>query len=127
MKIYVASAFENKHMVRQVYWLLGQWGHEVTYDWTRHEPTEDRLLRQKYALADIMGVQEADALLLLQPGNSGTHVELGAALSYGLPVAIVGENERNSIFYDMPGVRKFKTAVEALFWLEDVCLNHKVH
>jgi hypothetical protein len=89
MRIYVASKFENKARTREIMAILEGAGHWITYDWTQ----DDGVLKQAQAVADLDGVLEADAFVLLVEEDlpyCSTLVEFGAALGAGTPVFIVG-------------------------------------
>ncbi|MHB1681500.1 MAG: group-specific protein [Bacilli bacterium] len=93
MKLYLASGLENRSHVQEWRDALTAVGHVITYDWTAHGRV------QGPALTDIawkeihVGVQEADAVIVLLPGGMGTHTELGAALAWGKVVIVCAPDE----------------------------------
>jgi nucleoside 2-deoxyribosyltransferase len=83
MKFYIATSLSRAaahHTVRDA---LKQMGHEIAYDWTLHgsvkSVSKERL--QEVALLELEGVLNADFVVVLLPGGSGTHLELGFALA----------------------------------------------
>jgi nucleoside 2-deoxyribosyltransferase len=62
-------------------------GWKRTFAWTDEGPC-DAAEYAKIAQAELSGVQQADALIVLLPGGFGTHVEIGAALALRKPIII---------------------------------------
>ena len=63
-----------------------------TFDWGLHK-TIDPHEYGSIAEAEIQGVREADALIVLLPGGFGTHVEIGVALALGKHVVLHAPDE----------------------------------
>jgi hypothetical protein len=106
MKVYVASKFENKERVREIMYLLQQVGHTITYDWTRCEVNN-----REQAILDLRGVADCDVFVGIFEEDvtyKGALVELGAALSVGKPVYILGDAPtiRTCIFFKHPHIRR---------------------
>ena len=133
MKVYVASKFENQAAVKQTMELLRRAGHTITHDWTRedasgiYDPNERDAYLAKCAAADVDGVLDADAMILLhRPEMRGAYIELGVAITHGVRVYVVdGLNDewtRIPIFYRLPEVRHMASAEDAVALLtaEDV-------
>ena len=104
MNIYVATKWENRSQARRVMNDLTDLGHHITHDWTTiaQETAE-------VAAEDMVGVLRADRLVLLAEDDwpfRGTYVELGIALTAGIPVSIVGPYAA-VIFDKMPQVERF--------------------
>jgi hypothetical protein len=91
-KIYIASSLENWSRVRGLWDTLKQYDIFPTYDWTAHGKSifedgntiiEGKIKSQgdlgKIGWDELVGVLEAEYLLVVLPGERGTHVELGAA------------------------------------------------
>jgi len=91
MKIYIATRFRNKELAKSIANELITNGHEVTSLWIWGEQGSTK---GEIALADLLGVEVADALLLLAkdcegvPG--GMWVEMGYALGKGKSVYYLG-------------------------------------
>lgn len=127
-KIYVAGKFEEKDLVRQIQKALVERGHEITHDWTREDAgTRKGLALHSYlracGIADLMGVQDADAVLMLNHKNGyGLMTELGIALAEGIPVVLMNADVRDTVFFHHPLVYAVDTLAEALDridWLMD--------
>lgn len=115
MKIYVASKFENKEVVREVYKQLKENEFKITCDWTNHQKTSDKKpkhILKKQAIEDYQGICDADILLFLPPGGKGTHIEIGIAMGKGTPVVIIGNVVKENGFYNHPLVQKYNTITE---------------
>jgi hypothetical protein len=82
-------------------------GHQITHDWTLHECDTP----SQKAECDIVGITQADLLIALLPGGRAFHVEIGAALSQGVRVFLVGDpydpSGKKCVFYDHPLVIHF--------------------
>lgn len=101
MKIYVASSLLNKQNVKEVIDKIINSGHEVTYDWTVHgkvEPSQKELM-QEICDSEVKGVMNCDALLLLSPARTGSHVELGIAIALNKPIFLHIEDSEFKSFY----------------------------
>lgn len=89
-KFYIASALENADKVRDLKAALEHAGWHHTYDWTVHGSVQgesaDRLA--EVAMAETIGVLEADVVIALLPGGRGTHTEFG--MSLGATVLALG-------------------------------------
>jgi nucleoside 2-deoxyribosyltransferase len=115
VKIYVAGKTDDWERVQTVQEMLKRLGHEITFDWTRNNNIEsggpdmgltaDDEFRRKCAENDIMGTDEADLLVMLcYPGLCGTLIEFGMAVMRRIPIIVVGEPERNSVFFSLDHV-----------------------
>lgn len=91
MKIYIASSLSNMAEVRRLRDELILLGHEITYDWTEHGPAPDRL--PEICEKEMVGVTYADLVFVILPGGKGTHVELGLALGWDIPIVLVSNTE----------------------------------
>lgn len=98
MKFYIATSLGNvaeHHRVRD--WLLAR-GHIITVDWTEMESlksTDDTMKLAERAYIDLDGVKDADTVIVLLPGGSGTHVELGAAIARRKRVLMFGKHRED--------------------------------
>lgn len=115
MDIYVAGKTNDWPRVRQVQEFCERLGHRITYDWTktveRVGPDActtggvDEEFRRECAIEDQRGTREADLLIMLCSGGlCGTLIEAGMALGLGTPVLVIGEPERNSVFFALDEV-----------------------
>lgn len=108
MNIYVSAKYEEAPRARAIMQELRHRGHTITCDWTEHSLTSTR---QAQAEFDKAGVMAAEAFVLLQEKHYvtdypvGHAVEFGMALARGIPVYILGEEGRESVFFYLPGVR----------------------
>ncbi len=131
MKAYIATKFQNRLGFEIARALLELSGHEITHDWTQEsdegleEPVRT-LYRQHCAINDMMGVQEADVVILLptEAKMAGAFVELGIALALNKRVLIVDgfrEEVQPNIFYFLPQcyVEHYPTIAEAVAALSD--------
>ncbi len=69
-------------------------GHEITYDWTLHGSVKSVSKERLREVAELMldGIAEADFVVVLLPGGSGTHLELGFAIAKGKRVFLHTED-----------------------------------
>lgn len=131
MKVYVASKFENAPYVKELMEELEEAGHSIVGDWTSHTVeglTGANLVRRltKYAEADLQGIEDCDALVLLpvepERVRSGAHlVELGYALGRGKLCCVMngrpGAPTRAPIFFFHPCVQHFDRVTDLLMFL----------
>jgi hypothetical protein len=125
VKVYLAARFDERERVREMQDQVRARGHEITADWTTHDPIArygDRPeLAREYALEDLQGVSDADAFVFLTSASvgTGTHTELGVAirnyLTTGRPrVFVIGEHTSRSIMYFHPAVERRSDFAEVL-------------
>lgn len=93
MKYYIATKLENHLKHNQIRDMLGQAGHDITYDWTVHGPVWQEGVRRisEVSQMELAGVGNADMVVVILPGGRGTHVKLGAAIGLGKPVVMLAE------------------------------------
>lgn len=115
-KFYVATTLDNADQAKLVSRRLSDFGHELTYDWTVHGRVYDQDLKKEIAIKEVNGVLEADVLVMLWPGQRGTHVEFGVALATNKPVFFIVPPEFNIdiSFYNHPNVLKFDNLDKAI-------------
>lgn len=114
MDIYVAGKTDDWPRVRQVQEFCEKLGHRITFDWTKTVEAlgpdsgldpNDEDFRRECAVEDRRGTQEADLLIMLTyTGLCGTLIECGMALGLGTPVLVIGNPERNSVFFALDEV-----------------------
>lgn len=126
MKVYIATGYENRSGHNRLRDKLAEHGIGLTCDWTTHESIADAAHWRIADIAhdDIQGVRDADAVVVLLPGGRGTHVEIGAAIAFGKLVIIVGdmvgEHERECVFYHHAGVACVASCDEAVSLLREL-------
>lgn len=111
MKIYVAGPFQQFERVRSLQRKLIDLGHEISHDWTlEHDNWPNGLApgsREAIlcAMADMQGVKEAEAVIVLTPEDKcvgcGLWIEMGAALALCKLVAVVGPQRERSVFAEL--------------------------
>jgi len=114
VKFYIASKLENAARVRELAEILKSWGWKHTYDWTEHGRVLDREALQSVAAEEMAGIIRANIVIVLLPGERGTHTELGIALAMEKDIVIHSENmlhfcpaEKNTCsFYWLPWVER---------------------
>jgi len=127
MKFYISSLFSEKERVREIYKEIVSRGHEITYDWTKHEGVtiverDEKIdIVQQYAINDVNAVKDSDVFVILtEPlGGRTQYAELGVAIMshmvYGKPLIYAVGKETNQVtFYYHPCVRRKKTLDEIL-------------
>jgi nucleoside 2-deoxyribosyltransferase len=119
MRFYIASGFQNKELVQKVSKFLIQKGHKHTYDWTRNDRADTFERLKEIGEAEKVGVETANVLLALLPGGKGTHIEIGMAISYNIPVYIYSEIPitnpvESCTFYHIEGVKIRSGSLEDL-------------
>ena len=123
-KFYVAGKFQDQNRVQELQEKIQSKGHELTHDWTEHDPVKpyrEKLKKaQKYASKDIKGVQEADFFVMIpHSGGRTLHAELGAAIVLnsvgdGPDVYILGKPDDPGMIYFHPIVERAATIEEVL-------------
>ena len=121
-KVYVASALTNYEQILDIKTALRRNGIETTFSWAswylkyKDEPLFARPLDRKgIALKEMQSVREAEVLLAINKNTRGTHVELGMAVAFGIPVVVYNPEEATDIpFYHLPGVTLARTLEDAL-------------
>lgn len=119
MTCYIAAPFPERAEAVRVAALLRSKGIEVTSRWlTEAQPNTDAGARM-----NLLDVARADVLLAINPerwcesGTGGRHVELGAALTLGKIILLVGI--RSHIFHYLNDVELYATADVAVASLVD--------
>lgn len=139
MKVYVGSKFDRAADVRVVQDVLVKHGHEIIGDWTKHScaglfggALRDTL--RKFAFADVRGVENSDAFVMLHDsGSRGGFTELGIALGLGKIVAVLNGRtaipHRAPIFYALPEVEHFDDPEALAKWFTylDTAFAAKTH
>lgn len=81
MNFYIASGFQNKHLVHSVANELKHAGWHHTYDWTKNERAANEEQLREIGQAERNAVKEADVFLLILDGGNGSHTEFGMAIA----------------------------------------------
>ena len=126
MRIYVASKWQDREIIKQIQKDIELAGHSISYDWTDHsfDPvagTKKDL--ERLAVEDIQGVINADLLIVyavFHYSYEGAFCEMGAALALGKPIYVVGYAIDSCIFINHPLVKQFETVMEAITNLSEV-------
>lgn len=119
MKVYLASAYCGRDLLRRLAVDFHEAGHDHTSRWlaATHEITpategaalgHDHAYTVQHVRQDFDDIDEADALVMFTPsallaldpslgtgvlGSGGRHIETGYALGHGKPVIVVGAPE----------------------------------
>lgn len=117
MKIYVAGKFEDKETIRAIYKKIEELGHEISYDWTTHQPIRpyadnpDRA--SYYSSNEIKGILDSDIFICLTHDAGKTLLmEFGAALllstKTGKPLiyAVGDANDRSQWHFNKKVLRR---------------------
>lgn len=125
MKIYLASRYVDKPIMRDLRDQLVELGYVVTSRWLDgHDQSSDGTasrtaeLNQQFAEEDEEDILAADVLILFNPlsvhgtGKGGRHVETGMALSVGMPVFLWGVRE--NVFHFNRHVKAYEHLPELL-------------
>jgi len=118
MRIYTAAPFMTYERVRAFNADAREAGHEVTHDWTLTEEfgpdgrpifgdgaTLDMAVKAQRAIEDQVGVENAEAVILLADGGPsfGACMEAGMAVANGITLYVVAPTAF-TIFWGLPGV-----------------------
>lgn len=121
-KVYIASTLSNWKRIRSLRDQLANRGIELTYDWTQWGKdiygsgtkvrpagikSDEQLV--KTAMKEVNGVQDADAILLVLPGERGSHFELAIAWAARKPIIILTDGEtapRPTSFHYLPRIER---------------------
>jgi hypothetical protein len=131
MKIYVASSFSLIEKVENVVEALEYHGHVITCKWWARNyeiegegPVNTQELKKRFNdltpetfygkpetersyFADLDGIEEADALVLVGPDDAsrsallGANIELGYALGYGLACFSIGALVNSAMYFGL--------------------------
>lgn len=114
--IYVASSLLNATEAKRVMSDIESRGGRITYDWTVLGRQTDIDSMREIAINEVLGVKLCDALLLLHPARTGSHVELGIALALDKRVVVFQPDitAEYKSFYFYPGVQLFDNLDDAL-------------
>lgn len=115
MQFYIATSLSRAAAHRMVRDALKACGHEIVYDWTLHgsvkSVSKERL--REVATLELGGIAKADFVVVLLPGGSGTHLELGFSIAKGKRVFLHSEDPlafelgpQTNAFYHHPDVTR---------------------
>lgn len=118
-KVYVAAPWTHKDTAAEVAALFEQAGFAITRDWWKYDnETDPDLALAQCAYDDVVGVVEADIVIVLNLEKSeGKSVETGIALACMKSIIVVGE--RSNIFHHLEAITMVPTVEEAL----DICIR----
>ncbi|MCW9131443.1 nucleoside 2-deoxyribosyltransferase [Bacillus paramycoides] len=113
MNFYIASGFQNKHLVRSIANELKNSGWHHTYDWTQNERAVNQEQLREIGQAEKNAIKEADVFLLILDGGNGSHTEFGMAIALEKKVYIYHEGHPlQTTFYHLPEVSIFEGDAE---------------
>jgi len=128
--VYVAGKTDDWQKVRKIQALLIDRGMHITFDWTaiieeigprgglKGEVADD--FRAQCAENDREGVRNADLFVMLcGKGLCGTLIEFGMASILEMPIIVVGEPERDSVFFELPEVERCPSIEDLSDFLEE--------
>ena len=83
MNFYIAASLSEFELVRSISKTLQKNGWKHTYDWTWNcfDVDINYEIIKDIAEQELIGVKDADIIIVLNPKGRGTHVELGMALA----------------------------------------------
>ena len=120
MKVYIAAPWAHREEAARVGMLFEQAGHTITEKWWSHKDVGQDAMEVHaeemacQAKSDVAGVFSADRFVFLNLAYSeGKCVELGMALSEGIPIIAVGKRGMN-VFHYHPRLMWVATAEEAI-------------
>lgn len=116
MKVYLAHNFAARKWLNNVVVpKITEGGYQVTSRWiwdAKFNDLED-------ATRDLEDIDSASDFILFVdnfgkcPGR-GKFIEMGYALRAGKRITLVGEGDRDSVFYALPNIRSVRTIEEAM-------------
>ncbi len=112
MQVYVAGRFHHQDHVTRVMDRVRDAGHQLTTDWTQHDPIkpykDNPETSRAYAKEDVNGAEEADVFILIaNETGRGSHAELGVALATNTEhIYVIGDKRHNCMFYYHPDVKQ---------------------
>src|SRR6516165_1081582 len=138
-RIYIASTLGNAERVRALTVALRSAGAErglniqVTYDWTSHSalpeaggmvyiPDDQPALKRAVAIRELVGVLGCDVLLVVMPGERGTHFEFGVAFAVQKPIVLLLDRHdgKSPSFHFLDSVVRVHTEAEAFTAIFDL-------
>ncbi len=83
MRFYVSTGIANIRRAVELAEVLKKRGHELTYDWMTHGDIrfEGEARMMEVAFNELRAVRDAELMIVLLPGGSGTHTELGVGIA----------------------------------------------
>lgn len=118
MRFYIATNISNAAGASKLAEVLSRNGHERTYDWTTHGDVrhEGNGRMGEVAFNEIRAVRDAEFVVVLLPGDDGTHTELGVAIASRSNKRILVWSETDEAFNDAGKTCRFyfHPAVERL-------------
>lgn len=128
MNIYVAAPIKGKELAIEAAAALEAEGHSITHKWWNVEFVGAEGLLSADALAmyahqDVVGVREADAVLLINSHKSeGKAVEQGIAIERDIPIITIGKRgeHSNNVFHYLSNYRWVETLPEAIKVIADL-------
>jgi hypothetical protein len=103
MRFYIATGIRHARRASELAEVLKSRGHEHTYDWTVHGDIrgEGEFRMSEVAFNELRAVRDAELVVVLLPGGTGTHTELGVAIATrGNKRIILWSEEGDEFNYD---------------------------
>lgn len=102
-KAYIATKWENRARAAELAEILEQYGWEITRKWWAYPSFEvvTPEYQQAEAIDDIAAVRAADVVYVIMEKDlpyRGAWAEFGAALAFGKPVFVIGEEAKKCVF-----------------------------
>ncbi len=125
MKFYIASKFEQKNQVKELFQKIIEAGHSVIYDWTDHiqkKPySQNQDIVRTYSTEEVQAVLECDVFVLLSAPEKGAgySTELGVALGSNQlkntpAIFILGPHLDLNSFFFHPVIKRVDTIEDVL-------------
>lgn len=118
MKYYIASSFLNKEIVNEIINQLDDKGFTNTYNWTLNDKASNETELKNIGQAEFEAVKKSEVLIVILPGEKGTHIEMGIALGCGIQVVIayfddnILDINNSATFYYLDNVSHIKVTEE---------------
>ena len=113
IKVYIAGPWARKDEAEKAAVVFERAGYIVARPWWFFEEDGTDAMKEELAIADVVGVINADCVVVLNLEKSeGKAVETGITIALGKPLIVVGE--RSNIFHWLPGVILVDSVEKAL-------------
>lgn len=130
MRFYISTGMMSAARAAELAEVLKKRGHEQTYDWLEHGDVrrEGAARMGEVAFSELRAVRDAELVVILLPGGSGTHTELGMAIATRANKRVIlwsadgnefNFDERTCAFYFHPSVERVTCPFDCLKRLLD--------
>ena len=103
MRFYIATGLRNFERANELAGVLIARGHEQTHDWTVYGDVrrDGPAAMSELAFNELRAIRDAELMVVLLPGGTGTHTELGMAIATRSNKRIILWSESDAAFsYD---------------------------